>query len=128
MDDIENSSEFFYEQLSSTKNPALALAKFADTLFSRPVNRTDIIMYNRLIAIYGRFTVFFGILDMASMPEVDFERGVFGLLSFMCKRRLEAKYGIVMLDQKDLNKEAQTIGKLIEKQKKVELEVRPLDE
>jgi hypothetical protein len=126
--DGENLSEFYYEQLKDTTNPALVLCRFYDELFSKHHGKSEIIMFNRLLKLYGRFTVYFALLDVATMSEVNFDNGIFGLLSYMAKKRIEVKYGVNINEAKDLNREATSIEKLISKQKKVKLEAGKLDE
>jgi hypothetical protein len=126
---MENAAEFFYEQLSTTTNPALVLSRFYGEVFDRQYGRSEVIMFNRLLKLYSKFTIYFSILDMTSMDNINFESGTFGLLSYFCKKRLEQKIGESTYNNLiDLEKEITKLEKLIEKQKTTKLKVRPLNE
>lgn len=124
--DGENLSEFYYEQLKTTTNPALVLGRFYEALFDRKYTRSEIITFNRLLKVYGRFMLYFSLLDMTSMPDINFDN-IYGLISYFAKRRLEQKFGISMQEVKDLNKEATSLEKQIERQKRIKLNVQELD-
>lgn len=122
----ENTSEFYYERLTSSTNPGLVLAQFYGNTFSREITKSEIIIFNKLLRLYGRFVVYFSILDMSSMSDINFEN-IFPLLSFFCKKRLEQKYGITLVEGQDLNKVATNIEKQIEKQAKSKIVIKDLD-
>jgi hypothetical protein len=124
--DAENVSEFYYEQLKDTTNPALVLSRFFGSLFSRDYGRSEVILFNRLLKIYGRFTVYFSLLDMTSMTEINFDN-IYGLISYFAKKRIEQKYGILVIETRSLDKEVGVLEKLIAKQKKVKLNVQELE-
>jgi len=115
--EAENLAEFYYEKLHDTVNPALVLSQFYGNLFSKEYGRSEIIMFNRLLKLYGRFTIYFSLLDMHSMTEIRFEN-VYGLISYFAKKRLEQKYGVLSFYYKNLDREVTSIEKLIEKQRK----------
>jgi hypothetical protein len=125
---MENAAEFFYEQLSTTTNPALVLSRFYGEVFDREYSRSEVIMFNRLLRLYSKFTIYFSILDMTSMDNINFESGTFGLLSYFCKKRLEQKVGESSSNLKSLDKEVNQLEKEIEKQKHTKLKVRPINE
>ncbi len=125
---VENAAEFFYEQLSTTTNPALVLSRFYGEVFNREYGRPEVIMFNRLLRIYSKYTVYFSILDMSSMDNINFEAGTFGLLSYFCKKRIEQKFGIQVSNLINLDKDVDRLEKDIEKQKNIKLEARSLSE
>jgi hypothetical protein len=122
----ENSAEFYYEKLVNSTNPGLVLAQFFGNIFDRPISRVEVILFNRLLKVYGRFVVYFSILDLTSMTDLDFNN-LYGILSYFAKKRLDQKYGIVLVENNDLNKFASSIAKQIEKQKKEKLVIPELD-
>jgi hypothetical protein len=122
----ENVADLYYERLSSSTNPGLVLAQFFGNVFDRRITRNEVILFNRLLKIYGRFVVYFSILDMSSMTEINFD-SLYPLLSYFAKKRLDQKYGIVLVESQDLNKVALSLEKQIEKQKKQKLIIPELD-
>ena len=126
---MENAAEFFWEQLSTTTNPALVLSRFYGEVFDKEYGRPEVIMFNRLLRLYSKFTIYLSILDMSSMDNINFEGGTFGLLNYFCKKRLEEKFGISTLpNSENLDKDIKQLEKEIEKQKHIKLKVRPIDE
>jgi hypothetical protein len=123
----ENSAEVYYEKLVKSTNPGLILAQFFGNVFSRSIGKTEVILFNRLLRIYGRFVVYFSILDLTSMKELDFNQDLYGILSYFAKKRLDQKYGIVLVESNDLNRFATSVAKQIEKQKKEKLIIPELD-
>jgi hypothetical protein len=122
----ENSADLYYERLSNSTNPGLVLAQFFGNVFDRTISRSEVILFNRLLKIYGRFIVYFTILDMSSMSELNFDN-LYPLLSYFAKKRLDQKYGIIMVESQNLDKLANTYEKAIEKQKKTKLSIPELD-
>lgn len=88
---MENSAEFYYEKLKDNANPGAVLAALYCTLYGSDVTRSEIIMFNKLIKVFGRFIVFFSVIDMAgSYPDsVD---NPYSLLYTICKRKFEATH------------------------------------
>ncbi len=126
---MENAAELFYEQLSTTTNPALVLSRFYGTVFEREYGRPEVIMFNRLLKLYSKFTIYFSILDMTSMDNINFEAGTFGLLSYFCKKRIEQKFGNASANSLvNLEKDIDRLLKNIDTMKNRHLEVRPLSE
>lgn len=125
-DVVENSAEFYYERLSTSTNPGLILAQFFGNTFDRSVGRADIMVFNRLLKLYGRFTVYFSILDMSSMSDVNFDN-IYPLLSYFCKKRLDQKYGVIVMENQNLDKVAQSVAKQIEKQKNAKFVIPEID-
>ena len=124
----ENISEIYYEKLGTTTNPARDLTAFYGSIFEREVGRTEIILFNRLLKLYGRFTVFFAVLDMTSMDNVNFDKP-FPLLAYFCKKRLESKNGSIMTDLLYLDNEVSKLERQIEKMKGHKLPIaRSIDE
>lgn len=94
--EAENTSEFFYEKLKGSTNPGAVLAAHYCSLYSMEMSKNVVIMCNRLIKVFGRFTVFFSILDMAgSYPELV--ENPYPLLYTICKRKFETAHGDILI-------------------------------
>lgn len=86
MSEMENQAEFYYEKLNSKVPPGQVLMEY----YRETTGRQDglgIIMVNKLIKMYGRFTTFFAIQDLAKYDNL--EGNVFPLLLTICKNRFE---------------------------------------
>jgi hypothetical protein len=83
--EAENLSEYFYEQLKDTGNPGLCLARFYGETFQRNIGKGEVILFNRMLRLYGRFTLYFSILDMSFMKDINHEN-IAPLLSYFCKK------------------------------------------
>lgn len=88
---MENSSEFFYEKLKTAEKPGTILATMYCLLYEIPVTKSEIIMFNKLIKVFGRFTVFFAIIDASGSYEDRIEKP-YPLLYTICKRKFEASH------------------------------------
>lgn len=87
MGEMENQAEFYYEKLKSSTNPGQVLLEFFREMTSRDAGRSEIIMINRLIKVFGRFTVYFGIMDLSKIENL--EGNLYPLLYTICKNRFE---------------------------------------
>lgn len=87
---MENLAEYYYELLPQDTNPGVLLAKFFCRGMEIPITKSEIITFNRLIRLYGRTIVFFAILDVCGMTDVNTDNP-FPLLAHFCKKRLEQK-------------------------------------
>lgn len=86
MSKMENQAEFYYEKLNSTVPPGQVLMEY----YRETTGRQDglgIIMVNKLVKMYGRFTTFFAIQELAKYDNL--EGNVFPLLLTICKNRFE---------------------------------------
>jgi hypothetical protein len=113
MTDIENVAELYYRKLSESKNVGVTLAQFYGSVFNQPVSKKEIIIFNRLVNIYGRFNVYFSILDMTSMTELNLENP-YPLLSHFAKKRLDQKFDTNAIEPADLNRLANKLIKQLE--------------
>lgn len=119
----ENVAEFYYEKLKASTNPGLILATLYKELLNRQITKSEIIMYNRLVKIFGRFTVFFATLDLANVTKLS--DVPYGLLYKICKDRLErmSQNDITAASSTDLNKEITSMEKEQEKMKHHKIKV-----
>lgn len=114
MGEMENKAEFYYEKLKSNVDPAITLREFFTEITGRPVGRVEIIMINRLLKIFGRFTLFFSIMDLSNVR--DLRENLYGILYTICRNRFEKSHvdGNVRAFE-PLNKELASIRKQMEK-------------
>lgn len=88
---MENSAEFYYEKLKSSSTPGQILAALLGSSYDYNPTRSEVIMCNRLTKTFGRFIVFYSIIDMAgSYPEKP--DPMYPLLYTICKRRFETMH------------------------------------
>jgi len=85
---MENSSEFYYEKLRKADNPGVILASFYCVLYDIEVTRSEVIMMNKLVKTFGRFVVYFSILDMVGSKPSQLDTP-YPYLFEICKRRFE---------------------------------------
>lgn len=117
---MENSSEYYYEQLNTSTNIGLTLSKFYCETFDVRITKSIIINMNRLIKMFGRFTVYFAIIEMFGMADRVVDRdNPAPLLIYFCKKRTEEKYDITMNSSyEDLTKKIKEIEKKIDEVRK----------
>lgn len=114
MSEMENIAEFYYEKLKVTTNAGLDLAHFFTEVIGKDAGRSEIIMINRLIKLFGRFTVYFSIMDLSKSERL--EGNLYPLLYTICKNRFERIYnGEISPALQPLNKEISNLQKQIEK-------------
>lgn len=120
METTENITELFYTKLKTTTNPGVVLSQFYGILMGIQVGRSEIIAINRLIKIFGKFSVFMAILDVSRRDSYD--EFPFGLLFKICRDRVEASIGSEMTAAS-----AQNLEKLLLDMEKDILQVKPVD-
>lgn len=126
---MENIADLYYEKLSVTTNPGNVLAKFYEGIFDRPQSVKDIIMFNRLVKIYGKYIPFFAVLDLFSYEKAEVNDNMFGLLSYYCKKRMEQKTETVVLNDayKNLDKTVKELSERIEAQKERKVNIKRME-
>lgn len=87
---MENLAEYYFELLPQDTNPGLLLAKFFCQSMEIDISKSEVIMFNRLVRLYGRTIPFFAILDVNGMNNVNLD-APFPLLGYFCKKRIEQK-------------------------------------
>ena len=120
---MENAAEFYYEKLKTSPTPGVTLSLLYKELLGREIPRSEIIMYNRLVKIFGRFTVFFATLDLANVAKLS--DVPYGVLYKICKDRLErlSQNDITAASSTDLNREITSIEKEQERMKHHKIKV-----
>ena len=120
---MENSAEFYYEKLKTSISPGAIVAALYCSSYNIEVGRSQIIMFNRLIKMFGRFTVYFSVIDMlGSMQEAPDEP--YPYIYTICKRKFEASHGEFNSQSREsLDKFIADLDKQIEKQKGKKLKI-----
>jgi hypothetical protein len=89
MGEMENQAEFFYEKLKASVNPGQVLLEFYRDTVNHDAGRSEIIMINRLVKLFGRFTVYFAIMDLSKYADRDMSGNLYPLVYTICKSRFE---------------------------------------
>lgn len=120
---MENIADLYYEKLGKTEKPGNILATFYEGIFDKPHSIQNIIMFNKLIRVYGKYIPYFAILDLFSYEKAEVGDNMFGLLSYYCKKRMEQKAELVVLNDayKNLDAVAQKVLERIENQKPMKI-------
>lgn len=119
---LENLSDIYFERLSQTTNPGGVLARFLCEILELDITKAHIIMMNKLIRVFGKYTVFFSVLDIYSYSETPTR--LYPSLYRACQRRFESAHGASMLTPlESLDRAVQAIGKEISKVKKAKLKM-----
>jgi hypothetical protein len=119
MGEMENQAEFFYEKLKVSINPGQVLLEFYRDVVNENAGRSEIIMINRLVKLFGRFTTYFSIMDLSKYDSKDLTGNLFPLLYTICRSRFERTHSISMdVSQEPLDKLLKELEKEREKARK----------
>jgi len=89
MGEMENLAEFYYEKLRTTTNPGQVLLELFREMTGKDAGRTEIILINRLIKLFGRFTLYFAVMDLSKYQGDQLNGNLYPLLYTICKSRFE---------------------------------------
>jgi hypothetical protein len=81
-------ADIYYDKLKDADNPGLTLARFFCELNDKQVDKDKVILFNRLLKLFGRYTIYFAIMDLYGYEGANLDN-IYGLLSYYCKSRLE---------------------------------------
>lgn len=117
-----------YQQLLSSKadaNPGVTLANFFSDLYNIPKGYENVAMFSKLIKLYGKQRTFEAMIEF-------FENGAdpsrpFGLLSYICKKKLEAQRTNIVSLNATVTDVEEKITKLTTMKKKIKIR-SPFDE
>lgn len=119
---MENQAEFYYEKLKNSPSPGTVLCEFYTEITNKEYGRSEIIMINKLVKVFGRFTVYFAIMDLSHIVD-KMGNNVYGFLYSSCKRRFErshidstvSAYESLSREVTSMSKEIERIGKIKKK-------------
>jgi hypothetical protein len=104
MADQEGLALQYKKLMEESSTPGYIITIFYSLLFNITTDQKTIAMISNLVKIYGREVVFYSVLDMVEMENLD-HSSIVRLLSYFCKKRLsqdkESKYTDL---SKELNK------------------------
>lgn len=86
-DTQENLAELFFSKLKIAPNPGVILAQFYGAITGKEVGRSEIIMMNKLVKLYGRTSVFFSTIEITRLK--DLEEFPYGYLFTICRTKLQ---------------------------------------
>lgn len=79
---------FQYKKLvEEATNPGYIITMFYSALFNITTDNSTIGMFSKLVKVYGREVVFYAVLDMTDMENLD-HSSIIRLLSYFCKKRI----------------------------------------
>ncbi len=123
---MENIAEFYYNRLATDPNPAKVLTELYFHVTGKNTTKSEIIMYNKLIKIFGKYTAFFSTLDLGKYEEGEITGTPYALLYTICKSRFERQTGNSLIPAfEPLDKLVEQIEE--EKEKARKRKVRLLD-
>ena len=97
---MENRIEYYYEQLKDTITPGITIAEYYCSLYGIEKTKSETILFNRLVGVFGRFTVFFAVNGMRGTYPTPPEN-VFPLLYRICSNRFEETHGESALQSRE---------------------------
>lgn len=118
MGEMENQAEFYYEKLKISTNPGQTLLEFFREITGKETGRTEIIMINRLLKLFSRFTVYFAIMDLSKYSSSQLGDNLYPLLYTICKARFEKIHNDMFSSVEPLNKFLKEVEKEREKAKR----------
>lgn len=114
MGEMENQAEFYYEKLKASTNPGKVLLELSRELVDKELG---IILINKLVKLFGRFTVFFSIMDLSKIEKLD--GNLYPLLYTICKSRFEKIHNDTFSPaQESLDRQINDLEKAAEKVRK----------
>lgn len=114
MGEMENQAEFYYEKLKVSTNPGKVLLEFSRELLDTEV--IGIILINKLVKLFGRFTVYFALMDLSKYNSKELEGNLYPLVYTICKSRFERVHnGNINSSQEPLDKLLKELEKEREK-------------
>lgn len=115
---MENKAEFYYEQLKEAITPGKTLAEYYCKLYGIEHTKSETIIINRLVGIFGRFTVFFAISSMVGTYPTR-QENIYPLLYAICNNKFEEAHGeSTMQSRENLNKVIKDMQEQIAEQRK----------
>jgi hypothetical protein len=97
----ENLVDSYYQEILKTTDPGGTLAKFLWSCLQKKPEGSDIAVMRKLVRIYGRWDVFYAILDLVDVSSVDHSK-YYGLLVYFIKKKIEERYKS-LTDYQDLS-------------------------
>lgn len=118
MGEMENQAEFYYEKLKTAANQGQTLLEFYREITGLQAGRAEIITINKLIKLFGRFTVYFAIMELSKYDKL--EGNTYPLLFTICKNRFERIHSDTFApSHESLDRQIDNLEKDIEKTRRI---------
>lgn len=117
----ENIAELFFSRLKVAPVPGAVLAQFYGAITGKQVGRSEMIMLGKLCKIYGRSSVFFSIIEVSRLN--DLEEFPYGYIFAICKNKLQksTEAEISTASMQSLAKLITTLEDEVSKVKKIDI-------
>lgn len=86
----ENLSKTYLEELDKSDKPDRLLVEFYCKAFELANTNSILIMFRKLLKMYGRHTIFMALLDVYDVDKLD-KTNPYPLIVYFIKKRLESK-------------------------------------
>jgi len=113
----ENLFEIYRTELLDSKDPGKTLRKLYWELLEVSPNRSDIIMINKLIKVYGRWNVFYAVVEIYGMKNPVLEKNTYGLFKTIIDKKLRDERNPMTASDIDLTSLSKKRKKQIEQYK-----------
>jgi hypothetical protein len=116
----ENLAELFFSRLKTAPNPGVVLAQFYGNVMGLEVGRSEIIMFSKLVKMFGKSSVFFSVIDVSRIETpTEFP---YGLLFKICKTKLEKSLesDMALTSMYSLERKISDLQKEVAKTKKID--------
>lgn len=101
----------------SSKNGGIILSRMCGDLFGTKHTGSSIKMFNKLCNIYGNILIYFSLLDMIDVKNLNIDKSLYPIIRYLAKQRLE-EISKESTNYINLNKVSEEIGKEIRRKKK----------
>ena len=118
----ENLAEMFFSKLKIAPNAGVVLAQFYGSIMGLEVGRSEIVLFSKLVKLFGKTSVFFSIIDVSRIETpTEFP---YGLLFKICKTKLEKSLesDMAMTSMFSLERRITDLEKDIAKVKRMDIE------
>lgn len=113
----ENLIDIYKTELTSSKSPSKTLRRFYWELLELEGSRSDIIMINKLLRLYGKWRVFYAIIEIYGMKNPVLAGNTYGLFKTIIENKLKEERLPQTASDVDLTSLARKRKKLLEELK-----------
>jgi len=122
MTETEGLSDLYFSKLKTSVNPGVVLAQFYGAIMGLEIGRSEIIMFGKLVKIFGRSSVFFSVIDISRIDTP--KEFPYGLLHHICRTKLEksTEESLALTSMYSLERKITELEKEIAKIKRIDPE------
>lgn len=81
----ENLYEFYMDRVTKADVPSKVLSEFYSRLFDVPITYKTVIIFGKVVKLYGRMAVFYALTSMVNMDEINHDN-ILPLLSYFSRQ------------------------------------------